>query len=299
MTLAFTRISGLSSEVGRIVTVRGWVTHVRSSGKVAFARACATARACCRRVREDAVPPDVWERFAELTLETSVAVTGEVRAERARAGRLRARRDGSRRSSARARSTTRSSRRSTGSISCSTIGTSGCAAPRQRAIFADPQRDRAGDPRLLLRARLPSRRHADPHRGDRRAQRAVLDRVLRRRQRVPRADRPALRRGRGRGVREDLHVRPDLPRREVEDAPASHRVLDDRAGGGVERLGRQHAAAGGLRVVSRAARASSGARRSSRSSSATLPKLERDRSRRSIASTTPTRSRSCKGREAR
>ena len=71
------------------------------------------------------------------------------------------------------------------------------------------------------------------------------------------------------GVREDLHLRPDVPRREVEDAPAPHRVLDDRARGGVERLGRQHAAAGGLRLVPRAARARASRARSSRSSSAT------------------------------
>src|ERR1043165_6707486 len=31
------RIAELKDHVGRTVTVRGWVTHVRSSGKVAFA----------------------------------------------------------------------------------------------------------------------------------------------------------------------------------------------------------------------------------------------------------------------
>ena len=66
---------------------------------------------------------------------------------------------------------------------------------------------------------------------------------------------PAVRRGGRGGVRKDLHLRPDLPRREIEDAPAPHRVLDDRAGGRVERLRRQHAPPGGLRLVPRAARA--------------------------------------------
>jgi len=81
MTLAFTRISGLSSEVGRIVTVRGWVTTVRSSGKVAFlVLRDGTGLLQCVLVKS-AVAPEVWDRFAQLTLETSVAVTGEVRAD--------------------------------------------------------------------------------------------------------------------------------------------------------------------------------------------------------------------------
>ena len=81
MTLAFTRISGLSSEVGRVVTVRGWVTTVRSSGKVAFlVLRDGTGLLQCVLVKS-AVAPEVWDRFAQLTLETSVAVTGEVRAD--------------------------------------------------------------------------------------------------------------------------------------------------------------------------------------------------------------------------
>jgi asparaginyl-tRNA synthetase len=81
MTLASTRISGLSSEVGRVVTIRGWVTTVRSSGKVAFlVLRDGTGLLQCVLVKS-AVAPDVWDRFAQLTLETSVAVTGEVRAD--------------------------------------------------------------------------------------------------------------------------------------------------------------------------------------------------------------------------
>ena len=81
MTLASTRISGLNSEVGRIVTVRGWVTTVRSSGKVAFlVLRDGTGLLQCVLVKST-VTQDVWDRFAQLTLETSVAVTGEVRAD--------------------------------------------------------------------------------------------------------------------------------------------------------------------------------------------------------------------------
>jgi asparaginyl-tRNA synthetase len=81
MTLVSTRISGLSSEVGRVVTVRGWVTTVRSSGKVAFlVLRDGTGLLQCVLVKS-AVAQGVWDRFAQLTLETSVAVTGEVRSD--------------------------------------------------------------------------------------------------------------------------------------------------------------------------------------------------------------------------
>jgi asparaginyl-tRNA synthetase len=81
MTLASTRISGLSSEVGKVVTVRGWVTTVRSSGKVAFlVLRDGTGLLQCVLVKS-AVTQEVWDRFAQLTLETSAAVTGDVRAD--------------------------------------------------------------------------------------------------------------------------------------------------------------------------------------------------------------------------
>jgi asparaginyl-tRNA synthetase len=81
MTLAPTRISGLSSEVGKSVTVRGWITTVRSSGKVAFlVLRDGTGLLQCVLVKS-AVTQDVWDRFAQLSLETSVAVTGDVRAD--------------------------------------------------------------------------------------------------------------------------------------------------------------------------------------------------------------------------
>ncbi|MEP7086704.1 MAG: asparagine--tRNA ligase [Gemmatimonadota bacterium] len=81
MTLASTRISGLSSEVGKAVTVRGWITTVRSSGKVAFlVLRDGTGLLQCVLVKS-AVTQDVWDRFAQLSLETSIAVTGDVRAD--------------------------------------------------------------------------------------------------------------------------------------------------------------------------------------------------------------------------
>jgi len=75
------RIADLSSHVGQTVTVRGWVTHVRSSGKVAFAVIRDGTGIMQAVFVKTQLPVEVWDRFKELTLETSVYVTGEVRAE--------------------------------------------------------------------------------------------------------------------------------------------------------------------------------------------------------------------------
>jgi asparaginyl-tRNA synthetase len=75
------RIAELHDHVGQTVTVRGWVTHVRSSGKVAFAVIRDGTGIMQAVFVKTQLPPEVWERFKELTLETSVHVTGEVRAE--------------------------------------------------------------------------------------------------------------------------------------------------------------------------------------------------------------------------
>ncbi|MDH5235580.1 MAG: asparagine--tRNA ligase, partial [Gemmatimonadota bacterium] len=75
------RIADLPRHVGGTVTLRGWVTHTRSSGKVAFVvMRDGTGILQCVVVKTQ-VPPEVWERFQALTLETSLAVTGEVRAD--------------------------------------------------------------------------------------------------------------------------------------------------------------------------------------------------------------------------
>jgi len=75
------RIAELREHVGQTVTIRGWVTHVRSSGKVAFA-VIRDGTGIMQAVFVKAeVPVEIWDRFKELTLETSVYVTGKVRAE--------------------------------------------------------------------------------------------------------------------------------------------------------------------------------------------------------------------------
>src|SRR4051794_11308899 len=81
MTFPIARISELPRFVGQTVTVRGWVTHLRSSGKIAFpVIRDGTGTAQCVVVK-NAVAPETWEALGRLSLEASVAVTGEVRAE--------------------------------------------------------------------------------------------------------------------------------------------------------------------------------------------------------------------------
>jgi asparaginyl-tRNA synthetase len=75
------RIADLHDHVGKTATVRGWVTHVRSSGKVAFAVIRDGTGVLQAVLVKSQVTPEVWATFADLTTETSVAVTGEVKAD--------------------------------------------------------------------------------------------------------------------------------------------------------------------------------------------------------------------------
>jgi asparaginyl-tRNA synthetase len=76
-----TRLAELGNHVGKTVTVHAWVTHLRSSGKIAFAVLRDGSGVAQAVLVKTQVPAEVWARFQELTLETSVSLTGEVRAE--------------------------------------------------------------------------------------------------------------------------------------------------------------------------------------------------------------------------
>jgi asparaginyl-tRNA synthetase len=63
------------------VLVRGWVRTTRGHGKVGFAEVRdGTGIVQCVFVKKE-LPPEVWDSFGELTQETSVFVTGSVRAD--------------------------------------------------------------------------------------------------------------------------------------------------------------------------------------------------------------------------
>ncbi len=74
-----TRIADLKDHAGQPVLVRGWVTHLRSSGKVAFVVARDGSGIVQAVVVKNQVPPATWDAFTGLTLESSVEILGEPR----------------------------------------------------------------------------------------------------------------------------------------------------------------------------------------------------------------------------
>src|SRR5947207_6615484 len=76
---SYSRISELPSHAGQTVRVRGWVTHVRSSGKVAFVVMRDGTGLLQAVLVKNAVSADSWDRFGKLTQETSIEVEGDVR----------------------------------------------------------------------------------------------------------------------------------------------------------------------------------------------------------------------------
>ena len=79
MSAPFARISELPAHAGATVTVRGWVTHLRSSGKVAFVVMRDGTGLLQAVLVKNALSPEAWTRFGELTQEACVAVTGQVK----------------------------------------------------------------------------------------------------------------------------------------------------------------------------------------------------------------------------
>ncbi|HWA15687.1 MAG TPA: asparagine--tRNA ligase, partial [Gemmatimonadales bacterium] len=79
--MTIVRIAELSRYTGQAVTVRGWVSHTRSSGKIAFIVLRDGTGMLQGVLSKKEVAPEVWERFPALTQEASVALTGTVQAE--------------------------------------------------------------------------------------------------------------------------------------------------------------------------------------------------------------------------
>jgi len=77
--MAFVRISELSQHVGAVVTVPGWVVTTRSSGKIAFCVMRDGTGYLQTVFPKNEVVDGAWERFATLTQEACITVTGTVR----------------------------------------------------------------------------------------------------------------------------------------------------------------------------------------------------------------------------
>ena len=75
------RIEDLPRLVGQTVVVRGWLMTTRSSGKIAFAVLRDGTGYLQAVLSKKDVPEAAWDAFGKLTQETSVAVTGAVRAD--------------------------------------------------------------------------------------------------------------------------------------------------------------------------------------------------------------------------
>ena len=77
----FHRIEELPSLTGQPVVTRGWVMTTRSSGKIAFVTLRDGTGYLQVVLSKKDVPEPAWEAFGKLTHETSVEVTGVVRAD--------------------------------------------------------------------------------------------------------------------------------------------------------------------------------------------------------------------------
>ncbi|MGH7569804.1 MAG: asparagine--tRNA ligase [Gemmatimonadales bacterium] len=75
------RIEALPSLVGRDVAVRGWVMTTRSSGKIAFVVLRDGTGYLQAVLSKKEVPDATWDAFGRLTQETSIEVSGTVRAD--------------------------------------------------------------------------------------------------------------------------------------------------------------------------------------------------------------------------
>ncbi len=77
--MSFVRISELSQHVGAVVSVPGWVVTTRSSGKIAFCVMRDGTGNLQTVFPKNEVVEGAWERFATLTQEACITVTGTVR----------------------------------------------------------------------------------------------------------------------------------------------------------------------------------------------------------------------------
>jgi asparaginyl-tRNA synthetase len=79
--MPFARIEDLKLHVDQSVTVRGWVVTTRSSGKIAFVVLRDGTGLVQGVLAKKEVTEETWNRFLGLTQETSIAATGQVRAD--------------------------------------------------------------------------------------------------------------------------------------------------------------------------------------------------------------------------
>src|ERR1700731_5035878 len=77
----FPTIATLAAHEGQTVTLRGWLYNLRASGKLLFPIFRDGTGTIQGIVPKAVVPEEVFETLKNLTLESSVIVTGKVRAD--------------------------------------------------------------------------------------------------------------------------------------------------------------------------------------------------------------------------
>src|SRR4051794_40115642 len=80
-TPAIVTIAAIGQHEGQTVTLRGWLYNIRSSGKLLFPTFRDGTGTIQGIVPKAAVPEEVFETLKALQLESSVTVTGNVRAD--------------------------------------------------------------------------------------------------------------------------------------------------------------------------------------------------------------------------
>src|SRR5580693_6898746 len=80
-TAPIATISSLAQHEGHTVTLRGWLYNLRASGKLLFPIFRDGTGTIQGIVPKAAVPEEVFNTLKELTLESSLTVTGKVRAD--------------------------------------------------------------------------------------------------------------------------------------------------------------------------------------------------------------------------
>ena len=268
-------IEDIGRHVGTAVTIKGWLHNRRSSGKIHFLILRDGSGFIQAVMSEGEVGEELFTATDHLSQETSVIVTGVVARRPPRAERVRDRRAVPRGGRQVAR-VSRSRRRSTASTTSSIAVTCGSEASASRRSCASGTRsstryatyfnDRGfilADTPIFTPAAcegtttlFPAQYFDD--------QTAYLTQSG---QLYNEANAMAL------GPR--VLLRADLPRRKVEDAPASHRVLDGRAGNRLRRPRRGHGAGRRTRVSRRRARARQAPPRADRARARHRAKLER------------------------
>src|SRR5947209_603512 len=80
------RITDAKDHVGETVTIRGWLYNLRKSGKIVFPIVRdGSGMMQCVAVKS-AIPEELFEKLKSLTQESSLAITGSIRAEPRAAG---------------------------------------------------------------------------------------------------------------------------------------------------------------------------------------------------------------------